>query len=289
MRLRSFAVEGANGKGLGGLGKKGQWLPGRQPLEISIGRIPLALFLPRNAELRAKAVERYRAFSPASSSRASFRRSALPVILRGRSTATRAQGPRDAHFAYQLDDAVVTLRSSGAEFAGVRHEYALDSLIRILLTMMLLPRRGFLLHAATVVRDGKAYVFAGRSGAGKSTVSRLSPEGSVLTDEISLIRRCEGTWYAHGTPFWGEFRAAGRNERFPLAGIYGLERAPEDRVEPLTARDTLRALLPCVLFFNSDPEANRELLSTLVQLVEEVPCHRLRFRRDAAFWKVMAA
>src|SRR5437773_8348802 len=58
--------------------------------------------------------------------------------------------------------------------------------------------------ALPIFRDGKAYIFTGRSGAGKSTVASLSPEGSVLTDEISLLRREHGMWRAYGTPFWGE-------------------------------------------------------------------------------------
>jgi hypothetical protein len=181
----------------------------------------------------------------------------------------------------------VILRRSGAEFRGVRHEYALDSLLRILLTMVLLPKRGFLLHAATVVRDGRAYIFAGRSGAGKSTVASLSPEGSVLTDEISLLRYTDGCWQAHGTPFWGEFRAAGRNDHYPLAGIYTLVQAPEDRVEAISKKEILRALLPCVLFFTSQKDANEALLRTLIGLVEQVPCWRLHFRCGAEFWKVV--
>jgi len=78
----------------------------------------------------------------------------------------------------------------------------------------------FLLHAATVVRGGKAYVFTGRSGAGKSTVASLSPAGTVLTDEISLLRFEDGEWRAYGTPFWGEFRAAGSNSSAPIRGLF---------------------------------------------------------------------
>src|SRR4029077_10511811 len=152
-------------------------------------------------------------------------------------------------FSYVLDDASLELGASIAEFHGVRHEYALDSLLRILLTAVLLPRHGFLLHAASVVRDGRAYIFAGRSGAGKSTVASLSPAGSVLTDEISLLRFTDGRWQAHGTPFWGEFRAQGRNQHYPLAGVYSLVQAPEDRVQSISKKEILRALLPCVLFF----------------------------------------
>lgn len=237
----------------------------------------MSLYLPPDTALRERAKTRYAEF-PSSSSRC------LPIFVR-----PKVSSADSGLFAYQLDDARVILRRTAAEFAGVRHEYALDSLIRILLTAVLLPRRGFLLHAATVVRDGRAYVFAGRSGAGKSTVASLSPEESVLTDEISLLRYSEGQWYAHGTPFWGEFRAAGRNERYPVAGVYALEQAPEDCIERLTLKETLRALLPCVLFFTTEPRANQALLGTLIELVGQVPCHRLRFRRDRAFWKAIAA
>lgn len=244
----------------------------------------MALFLPPDGRLRDRARQRYREFGASSSNH-------LPVFVRplgiGESS-TGGYSRKACLFAYQLDDAKVVLRRSAADFVGVRHEYALDSLIRILLTAVLLPHKGFLLHAATVVRDGRAYVFAGRSGAGKSTVARLSPEGSVLTDEISVLRYSEGEWFAHGTPFWGEFRAAGRNERYPLAGIYALKQASDDHVEPLAPKETLKALLPCVLFFTPEAEANRALLATLIQLVQEVPCHRLHFRRDAAFWRVIA-
>ncbi|MGB0036113.1 MAG: hypothetical protein WBP79_11620, partial [Candidatus Acidiferrales bacterium] len=123
----------------------------------------------------------------------------------------------------------------------------------------------------------------------KSTVASLSPEGSVLTDEISLLRCSDRRWEAHGTPFWGEFRAAGRNDRYPIAGIYKLVKAGEDRIEPLSAKETLRALLSCVLFFTREPLANEALLQTLVGLVEKVPSYRLEFRRGAEFWKVVAA
>lgn len=250
---------------------------GSPPLRISIGNVPLSLFIPE-ADLHSQARKRYREFARNSSS-------GLSILLNHR----KAGRPGPCEFSYRLDDATLTFGSRGAEFLGVRHEYALDSLLRILLTVVLLPQRGFLLHAATVVRDGRAYIFVGRSGAGKSTVASLSPEGNVLTDEISLLKYSNGCWQAHGTPFWGEFRAAGSNRQFPIGGIYSLVQAASDRVEPLSAKEALRALLPCVLFFTSKNDAHEALLKMLLGLVGEVPCHRLHFRRKAEFWKVIAA
>ncbi|HLG19100.1 MAG TPA: hypothetical protein VI895_04695 [Bdellovibrionota bacterium] len=65
-----------------------------------------------------------------------------------------------------------------------------------------------ILHAATLVQDGRAIVAIGHSGAGKSTVSRLWSErfgpNTVLTDERTLIRReSNGRWLAYGTPWQG--------------------------------------------------------------------------------------
>lgn len=211
------------------------------------------------------------------------------MVLRSDAQSDAWPAHNDLNFSYVLDDASLRLDSSGAEFHGVRHEYALDSLIRILLTMVLLPQGGFLLHAATVVRDGRAYVFMGRSGAGKSTIASLSPTGTVLTDEISLLRFTDGRCQAYGTPFWGEFRAAGQNEHYPIAGIYRLVQSAEDRVESLTTKEMIRALLPCVLFFTPRVDANEDLLRLLLQFAAQVPCYLLYFRRDDGFWKVVAA
>jgi hypothetical protein len=247
------------------------------PLRISIGDIPLSLFI-REQALLTPALRRYREFTLDSAN-------GFPILLNQRET----RSPENGEFSYLFNDAKLILGARGAEFHGVRHEYALDSLLRILLTMVLLPQRGFLLHGATVVRDGRAYIFFGRSGAGKSTVASLSPEGSVLTDEISLVRYSKGCWQAHGTPFWGEFRAAGINRLFPIAGLYLLKQSKDDRAEPLSVKESLRALLSCVLFFTAEKRAHETLLHTLMGLIEEIPCHRLHFRRNAEFWKVVAA
>jgi hypothetical protein len=252
-------------------------LDNRPPLQISIGQVPFSLHIPEQ-RLQDHAISRYQAF-------ASESRQGLPIFLKGKRR-SRSSRPK---FSYQLDDASLELSAQQAELRGVRHEYALDSLLRILLTAVLLPQRGFLLHAASVVHEGRAYVFAGRSGAGKSTIASLSPAGSVLTDEISLLRFSGDSWRAHGTPFWGEFRAAGINRHFPVAGIYFLTQASRDFHEPLTPKAILRALLPCVLFFTRAKQANEALLSVLLHLIAQVPCYRLHFRRSADFWRVIAA
>lgn len=248
--------------------------PGQQ-FELSIGCVPVRLQIP-DAQLFGAAMERYGAFAHAT---------ARPLTI-ALNEAAPAEG-KLASFGYEFEGAALRAFSSEVRFDGVKNQYALDSLLRVLLSWKLLEHQGFLLHAATVIRDGKAFVFTGRSGAGKSTVASLSPEGTVLTDEISLLRREHGVWRAYGTPFWGDFKAAGSNSSAPVAGIFRLSQAAQNRVQSLRPMEVLRVLLPNVLFFSAEAEDNRQLLEILGKTVAEIPGYILSFRRDSTFWEVL--
>ena len=53
--------------------------------------------------------------------------------------------------------------------------YSLDSVLRILHTVLLAGQGGMLMHASSVMLDGRAYLFTGVSESGKTTISRLAP------------------------------------------------------------------------------------------------------------------
>jgi hypothetical protein len=246
-----------------------------QPLGLSIGCVPIRLYNCDGAILEA-ARERYAAFEAAHDQPFAISLSDQP-----------SEDTNGSDFSYDFEGAVLHTDAGRSHFTGVRNEYALDSLLRIQLSWMLLERSGFLLHAATVTRNGRAYVFTGRSGAGKSTVASLAPAGTVLTDEISLLRFESGEWRAYGTPFWGEFRAAGSNSSAPVAGIFRLVQAPENAVAPLRPVELMRILLPNILFFSADPLANKTLLEILTRATAAIVGYTLEFRKGPSFWEVL--
>jgi hypothetical protein len=249
----------------------------QQQFELSIGCVPFRLQM-TDPQLFDAASVRYAAFTEAGAQ-------PIHIALNDSSIAES----RPAEFAYEFEGAILRVSSSETRFDGVGNEYALDSLLRILLSWKLTGWHGFLLHAATVIRNGKADVFMGRSGTGKSTVASLSPEGTVLTDEISLLRCENGVWRAYGTPFWGEFRAAGSNTSAQVRGIFRLVQAAENRLTPLRPVEMLRALLPNVLFFSAEHAANRRLLEILGHAAEEISSYELAFHKDRTFWEVLPA
>src|SRR5262249_1665161 len=125
----------------------------RAHVDLHIGSLPLRL-ISRDSALLSAASRRYEGFQQSDDSRFSIVVDREPAF-----DATPSQ------FACDFEGAKVVADFHSAHFSGVRHEFALDSLLRMFLSWALLPRDGFLLHAASVVRDGKAYVFVGRSGA----------------------------------------------------------------------------------------------------------------------------
>jgi hypothetical protein len=163
--------------------------------------------------------------------------------------------------------------------------YSLDAALRILHTLLLASRGGFLLHAASAVRDGRAFLFFGSSGAGKTTLARLAPsDAKLLTDEISYVRRNGAQYLAYGTPFSGELANTGENIGAPIAGLYHLVKATTNRLDPMKSADAARVLLESVLFFAEDPSLVKMIFRSVCDLVYQQPVYRLEFVPEQTVW-----
>jgi len=181
--------------------------------------------------------------------------------------------------------------------------YSLDSVLRIVHSLILAERGGFLLHSASAICDGRAYLFSGVSGAGKTTMTRLAPAAiTLLTDEISYVRpnhdrpndvrpsndRPSGHGYhAFGTPFSGELAKAGENCAAPVAALFFLEQGPENRADELPSADAVRRLMRNILFFAEDKGLVDRLFVTACDFVGRVPIRRLTFYPDSRVWDLV--
>ena len=163
--------------------------------------------------------------------------------------------------------------------------YSLDSVLRILHSLILAERGGFLLHAASAICDNRAYLFSGVSGAGKTTITRLAPaDVTLLTDEISYVRPSADGYSAFGTPFAGELAKPGENRTAPVSALFFLEQGPDNKVSELPSADAVRRLMRNILFFAEDKGLVEKLFATACDFVARVPICRLTFYPDARVW-----
>lgn len=151
-------------------------------------------------------------------------------------------------------------------------------------------RWGLLLHSSCIAENGKAYLFAGHSGDGKSTAAALSLPRSVIADEAAIVRiRPSGVSVFH-SPFRSELQSMdGKgNGSWPLAGVHLLHQAKQHRLHLLTKSEGLLRLLDKAFFWNPSVEESRSIIHLLKQAVELVPLFELHFRKDPEFWELIS-
>ena len=140
---------------------------------------------------------------------------------------------------------------------------------------------GMMLHASAVELDGRAYLFSGPCGMGKSTHARLwqSAFGAqVINDDKPALRRLDGRWYAYGTPWCGK-DGININRKLPLAGICFLARGEENRIRRLSPLEAVGKFMAQTTNKLFAPEMEL-LLQHLDRLVQEIPVFELENRPE---------
>jgi hypothetical protein len=205
----------------------------------------------------------------------------------------RRDGGLLTHWAYEfagrLDAAArrADLRLVDAE--GVRFDRGLENYLRVLTASFILEDGGFLLHGAGVVRDGRAYIFFGPSGAGKTTVTELSPDDQVLSDDLTLVVSTPRGYEAAGIPFGlAHHRVPETTASFPIDSFNMLVQAPQVRRETLPPSQALAEIAGCLPFVMNESGQASAALASVAGALLEVPANRLEFRKDASFWRAVA-
>jgi hypothetical protein len=164
--------------------------------------------------------------------------------------------------------------------------YPLD---QIILMHYLSLREGALIHAAGIGISNKGYIFAGRSGAGKTTISRqfaVRNYQSMLSDDRIIMRKIDKTCWIFGTPWPGEGSIA-VNKSAPLAGIFFLSHGDANRIEKISPGSALEHLLPVVSVPWYDAERMTGVLSFCEELISHIPTYRLLFRPETEVVNVL--
>ncbi len=145
---------------------------------------------------------------------------------------------------------------------------------------------GALIHAASAVRHGRAYLFYGESGAGKSTLAASTRRATIVSDDLSLVLPDEGGRLSLvGTPFRGTYEEGAPVQGiFPLAAGFRLVQAALPEVRSVSRTRAMAELVGNLPFVAEAFGRRRDLMDGIEKAFAPIPLAHLHFLKDDSYW-----
>ncbi len=199
---------------------------------------------------------------------------------------TSRDGPKLSFESY-FERGWVDLDQGRAELV-MRPQASPENFLRVIFAHLALQQNCLLVHAAGVVREGKAYVFFGPSGSGKTTSVGRARDGVILSDDMVLLRVGKDEVKVQGVPFRGDLPETPRNNiSIPAVAIFSLSKASQHSLAELSKARASAGLLACVPFVFDDPSAVPQVMALVDRILRLTPVLKLSFRRDPDFWDLI--
>jgi len=140
------------------------------------------------------------------------------------------------------------------------------------------------MHASVISNAGRAYLFLGKSGTGKSTHSSLwlkYIEGSELVNDDNPIVRTwpDGRVIAYGSP-WSGKTPCYRNVEYPVGAFVRIRQCPDNKIERMNLPEAYSAIYSSCSGFKQLRSMSDGLHESMAAVVTTIPCYVLDCRPD---------
>lgn len=150
------------------------------------------------------------------------------------------------------------------------------------LEKILIQNQRVVFHSCYIQIRGKAVLFSGFSGVGKSTQGALwekYEDAFVINGDRAVLGKQQGKWYAYGFPFSGTSGIC-HNVTSPLNGIIFLRQAKENHIRKVGVAEAGQLLWPQFTINQWNSEFVDKVLEQINQIAVEVPIYELSCTPD---------
>jgi len=141
-----------------------------------------------------------------------------------------------------------------------------------------------MMHASVVRHAGYANLFLGKSGAGKSTQSRMwlenIPETELINDDNPVVRVIDNQAIVFGSP-WSGKTPCYKNTQAPIRSFVSIKQAPYNKITRQDVLHAYAALLTSVSIMQWQRTIANGINDTLDKLLRLVPGYTLECLADA--------
>jgi hypothetical protein len=157
--------------------------------------------------------------------------------------------------------------------------FSVGTVLMLMYAFATARKNTLLMHASVTVKEGKGYVFLGKSGTGKSTHSQLWINNiggcTLLNDDNPVVRVMDnGEVRVFGTP-WSGKTPCYRNDNVPVGAIVSLRQARKNAIRRLSMVEAYAAMYVSFSGYRFIKEMADGLHATNEKVVSTVPCYAL--------------
>ena len=179
-------------------------------------------------------------------------------------------------------------RQASLELTGVSDLYALNNALMLMFNFSTALLGALEMHSSVVTKDGRGYMFLGKSGTGKSTHSQLwiknLDDVELLNDDNPILRLLpDGSARVYGSP-WSGKTPCYKQKNAPVGAIVHLKQAPYNKIERLPVIRAYVSLMESASSFRPFKALADGWHATMEGICAAVPFYRLECLpdRDAA-------
>jgi hypothetical protein len=163
-------------------------------------------------------------------------------------------------------------------YTGHQRLFVVNNALMMMYTFVTSDKLTALFHSSVVSHQGKAYMFLGKSGTGKSTHSQLwlkYIDGTELVnDDNPVVCIIDGEARVYGSP-WSGKTPCYRNVDYPIGGIVKLKQAPANSIRRMGTVEAYVALAMSISGMRWKKWMGDGIHETENQLTASVPVWRL--------------
>lgn len=157
--------------------------------------------------------------------------------------------------------------------------FSVNTVIMLMYAFATAKKNTLLMHSSVTVKDGKGYLFLGKSGTGKSTHSQLwinNIEGCELLNDDNPVLKVEdnGEVRVYGSP-WSGKTPCYRNLNYPVGAIVDLHQAKTNKIRRLPTVMAYAAMYVSFSGCRFIKDMADGLHATNEKIVVTVPCFAL--------------
>ncbi len=143
-------------------------------------------------------------------------------------------------------------------------------------------KEGVIIHSAV---SGRGYAFVGKSGTGKSTITRLwhrYSEALILNDDRIIVCKSKNKFLIYESPWYGEFSdySVKQVSSVVLEGVFFIYHATQNKIRQISRKEFIRFIYPKLFLTFWDKKYIENIILFCEDMKYRLPFYELGFMND---------